>query len=202
MDQRKVLILAGVLGVLLLIIIIGTVAYISSSRSTSPQNTQKIVTSSPLPIPSTATSGSNPAGSVSNTKGNFKTYSGTGFSVRYPKTWGLLTCSNSKDFEFDPVNGTDQLKVVCNKALKPITVIVHTTPVSCLGSKQTFGSVTTTKAVDSGAPFTDYRYCTQTTPQLDISTRYSPNGGTAVATTDYSSQVEQLISNVSFGGGS
>lgn len=202
MDQRKALILAGVLGVLIIAIIVGTIVYLSRNVQTNETSSQKVVTSSALPIPSFSSGSRSPQGSTPPANPNFKTYTGAGFQIQYPKTWGLLTCSNSANIEFDPESSTDQLKVACSSAVKPITVLVRTTAVTCPGSKVTFGNTAVLKSVDTSLGRTDYRWCTQTNPMLDISARYSNSGGKAASTTDYSSQVEDMISRIYFGAGS
>ncbi len=199
MDQRKVLVLAGILGVLIIAIIIGTIIYVTHNSSIS-STVPTIVTSSPLPLPSSSIPVSSPAPRASSAPSNIKTYNGTGFQVQYPNTWGLLTCSNSNSFELDPANSIDQIKVSCNAAVKSVTILVH--QVSCSGQTVKLGNVSVIKSVDPSGGRTDYRWCTQTNPMLDISHRFSPSGGTATSTTDYSSQVEDMISKIYFGAGS
>ena len=183
-------------------IIVGTIIYIRSGSSTDNSNPH-VFTSSPAPslpataaIPTFSSSSAAPAADP-----NTKVYSGSGFQVRYPKAWGLLTCSNSSNFELDPTSSADQLKVPCSRATKPITVIVGSKS-ACPGQVETLGSLRVTKSVDPSGGRTDYRWCTQTNPVLDITTRYSTSGGAATATTDYSAQVEQMISGITFATGS
>ena len=61
-----------------------------------------------------------------NVPGNMKSHtSDLGLTINYPKSWGILTCSNSYNFELDPTNGTDMLNMMCNDAMKPISVIIN-----------------------------------------------------------------------------
>lgn len=196
MDQRRVLTLAGILGVLILAIIIGTIVYLTHSfESTS---TPRVVTSNPSSIPVYSPLPS--ASALGRQTGvNTKVYTGGGFQIQYPTSWGLLTCNNSHNIEFDPTNGADQLNFSCNRSIKPITILVG--PASCSGTTIKLGSVSVVKSVNTTGGEIDYRWCTQTSPMLDITHRVAQSG-TATSINDYSSQIEDIISKIYFGAGS
>lgn len=215
MEQRRV-ILAGAIALVAAIVVLGVVMAVggllpglfgNKSENTTISNLP-IISSSITPAPTfTDLSGTpNPSQTPNNSNQNnivvapnSKVYVGDGFSLSYPNTWGLLTCSNSKNFELDPTSSTDSLNVSCNRALKPVTILVHTGSFSCPGNSVTLGNnsaVKSTKKWSDGE--IDYRWCVSVGGKtLDISHRFSPNGGRATSTTDYSSQVEDLIKTIS-----
>lgn len=161
--------------------------------STSPTPTGTLNPGSATP---TGTPGANSTSSGNNSA-NLKTYSGDSFSLKYPKDWGLLTCSNSKNFELDPTSSQDVTGVICDFAVKPITVLVKDGSISCPGNQVTLGSRTATKSVKT---FSDgdinYRWCVQTGGKtLDITHRVSNSGSRATSKTDYSKQIEDMISD-------
>lgn len=205
MDERsKTLIITAIVLILILAIIFGVIFSVIriiqgnrnpfQTRSTTPQQT---VSPSPetnlpatgresTPIP---TQESNP---------NFKTYSGQGFSLLYPKDWGLLTCNNSQNIEFDPTQGADQLNLACDIALKPITILVGGS--GCQGGEtMDKGGVTFIKQKTDVEGGINYRYCIQTNPSLEITHRVSSIGGRAISKEDFSTQIEEMISQVRVG---
>lgn len=127
-----------------------------------------------------------------------KSYSGNGFSLDYPQNWGLLTCQNSQNIEFDPNNSTDQQVTSCSRAIKPITLIVRDSAM-CAGTVQTIGNVNVRKSVDKDDISTHYTWCTQTTPSLEFSTRVSSNPrSNAYTKENFSSEIEQIIATLKF----
>lgn len=221
MENKKTLIATGAVVVLLIVLIIGgilflfnfirnkqqeantnifpsapvvegspsTVAYATTSPSPTitvrPTSTPK-ATPKPTPAPSSVV----PAGT--------KTYTGNGFQLFYPQNWGLLTCSNSQNIEFDPLNSTNQLNYKCDYAIKPITILVHSSTPSCPGSIITLGGVSVIKSVTNTANGTTYRWCTKTSPSLDITNRVSATTQRAYSTKSYASEIEQMISQMHF----
>src|SRR5690349_10767404 len=125
MDQRKALVAVSIVVVLVLAIIVGTIFYLTKIFKSSNQPSTKVVTSSSQP----AASGANaPSDNLPSTQPgqpqtsavttppanpNLKTYNGNGFSLQYPKNWGLLSCSNSNNFEFDPYN-SQNTQIACD----------------------------------------------------------------------------------------
>lgn len=129
-------------------------------------------------------------------------YNGKDFSLTYPKNWGLLTCNNSENFEFDPSNATPQLNVPCSFAVKPVTILVNAST-TCTGDRVNIGSyqVTKEKLVDvniNGNKYEAvYRWCfVAKNKNFDISHRVSKQGFPASSKDDFSNQVEQVISSI------
>lgn len=199
MEQRKTLIVTGVVFVLIILIIIGTIIYLvktvgsRNSATISLPSPEGLIIVSPSPQPY-----ANPSASV--VPSNLKTYTGQGFSLHYPTSWGLLTCSNSHNFELDPTNSTDQLNVSCDNAVKPVTVIVG--PASCQGEAVKLGNNQVVRSKTQDGADVSYRWCIAGNPNLDITHRVSPSGSRAASSVDYSSQIEQMISQIYFGAGS
>lgn len=200
MEEKRTLIIAGVIAVIALILLGGLIYYLVKTFIGSRNN---VVTSSPAPssyvgLPSTGVSptpqpSSNP---------NLKTYTGSNFQLSYPSSWGILTCNNSSNFEFDPTNSNSQ-NVSCDVAQKPITVLVGNSS-GCGGTTMQLGnnSVLYSKQTTTDG-YIKYEWCTQGGPTvLNITERVSPNGEQATSVRDYSSEVEQMISSLRFGGGS
>lgn len=137
------------------------------------------------------------------TTGDLKTYKGNGFSLQYPKTWGLLTCSNSQHFELDPASSQDLSGIVCDRAVKPVTVLVADR-LNCSGEKINLGGKEVTKStVASAGGDIDYRWCVSAGGKnFDISHRVSSSGARASSKDDFSSAVEQIISTLQAAQGS
>lgn len=201
-DRTRTLVVTTIVLLIILALIAGVIFYISriirtrqqgSVIQTSPKGTITIVSPSPSSTDSVETREETPAPSPENTK----SYKGQGFTLNYPKNWGLLTCSNSQNFELDPTNSQDQLKVNCDVAQKPITVLVGGG--NCQGQQMSKGGVTFTKSKTDTQNGADYAYCTKTTPALEITHRVSPTGSRATSKEDFSSQIEEMISKISFG---
>lgn len=212
MDQRKSLIIA-VLGIIVIVaIIVGTVVFLvrgvkSRASTATPQPTSvstqiPVFGGSPAPLASVvpAASPASTAGSNANTQTNLKTYNGSGFSLQYPKGWGVLTCSNSANFELDPYNGIDQSNVSCTYAQKPITILVGN--VTCNGETVKIGNTSVIKSARQTNNGTNYRWCTQTQPMLDITHRVSQTAGQAISNQDFSKDIEEIIKTFKTGTGS
>lgn len=207
MESNRALAAVGLVVVLILAIILGTLFYLNKTFHSSSNPVSRVVVASTVPTlpetnataaPTLSPAGGNPSGA----SGATKIYSGTGFRVEYPSSWGILTCSNSSNFELDPISSADQLSHPCNYAVKPVTILVHQTMLSCPGNSETIGSMSVTKGVTAFGSGIQYRWCTQTTPQLDITERVSGSLSSTATSNDYSYQVEQILSTLSIGGGS
>ncbi len=220
-EQRKSLFVTAIITLLILALIIGVIIYLvrfiqgrqnankitsnntTITRSAAPNST--IFNPSEAPVASANPSiGFNypPASAVPGLPaGDNELYSGNGFQVKYPKNWGLLTCNNSANFEFDPTSNVDQIGVVCDYAIKPITILEGGNP-NCQGENVTLGNVSVIRSKvidDNGA---DYRWCTKTSPVLDITHRVSKTPARAASQADYSADVEKMIQNTTFVSGS
>lgn len=207
-DQRRSLIATAVVTLFILGLIVALVLFLvrfvqNRQKTQTGSNITVKVTPSPSGFPNSSSSGLPRTSGFSqgdNQNLNTNLYVGKGFSIKYPKNWGLLTCNNSQNFELDPGNSADSLKFPCEGALKSVTVLVGTSP-NCQGDSVTLGGVQAVKSKlidDSGV---DYRWCTKTNPTLDISHRYSKTPSRATSTQDYSVQVEDVIKSLTLGSG-
>lgn len=221
MDQRKSLVITALVLIFIIAVIVGTIVFLvrgarsrtAGNNTTVPQVTE-IPTFSPAPesieapstgnvpaqTPAPAEDDSNKGGTPPNQQ-NLKTYNGASFSIKYPSNWGMLTCSNSQNIEFDPTSPTDQLNVRCDVALKPVTLLVGTNP-TCEGQSVKLGNVEVVKSVTQTSTGKNYRWCSKTLPTLDITHRVSSTPSRATSTQDYSSQIEDMIKTFKPGAGS
>lgn len=204
-----------ILGIIALIIFIALVAglisllfrVITSPFSTPPTPTPIIIptptplaTLTPTPIPP-------PVGVVTPTPIpigggpgiiTVKTVTGPGFAMDYPSSWGILTCANSPNFEFNPRTPVDQLGVVCTFAQEPITVLVSNNLSGCAGQNINIASVPVIFSTTTSANFISHQWCTLTQPILKISHRVSTSSFPATSPVDYSPQIEQMIASLRF----
>lgn len=201
MDERaKTLLVSIVVLIVILAIIFGVIFSIvrviqnrrttTLSQSPSPKATQR----SASPVATSGETGRDFQPSAE-TDSKFKTYKGTSVEFKYPNSWGLLTCKNSQNIELDPTNSQDQLNFNCDVALKPVTVIVGSS--TCAqGETVDKGGVMANKVVTKTQTGTNYKWCTKTTPALEITHRVSSDKSRATSTEDFSAQVEELISTI------
>ena len=127
---------------------------------------------------------------------NDKIFKGIGFSLTFPNKWGLLTCGNSNNFEFDP-NGGDMKDVACDSALKPVTFVI-VPKLNCSGDPIKLGNnhVTTTKTISDHGDVS-YRWCTVVgNTSFDITHRVSASGSRATSKEDFSKEVEKIITSL------
>lgn len=202
MDRKKTLIVTGIVLLVILALVFAAVFYlvrtIQNRQSASQRTTFPDTTSLPILAPSTTPTpaGTSPTSSSQPSSAG-KTFRGATFQLTYPTNWGLLTCSNSRNFELDPYIGADQLGVACDRAVKPITVLL-TDNLSCTGETVTMGPnqvVRIQEGTKGGA--IDYRWCVYRNGQdLDITHRSNPSGGVATSREDFSTQIEQMISTL------
>lgn len=195
MDNRVKIVIGGAV-VLLLLIILAIFFFLSNVRKSTTSTPPEENTLNNLP---TLTETSTPTASTpTNTAptGNTQSYNGNGFSLRYPNNWGLLKCSNSNNFEFDP-NSATPTTIACNEAVKPVTVLV-TSNLNCSGEAMTIGSLTAVKSKNTNGNYTTYRWCVPLASgrALDITHRIDPNQSRATSTQDYSSQIEEMIKTI------
>jgi hypothetical protein len=225
-QQQRSLIFTAAVGLIILAIIVGSVYYlvkfiqtrVATSRQ-SPQASAEIVAQasvSPSPegsvqgeqasrtdqsdqqaqnLTETQPAGETKGGVGSAVTGDRKTYKGQGFSFSYPKSWSLLTCTNSTNIELNPAGGNDS-RVSCDTAQKPITVLVNNNW-GCSGDSVNIGSVSVKKSKQSDGGYIKYQWCTKTTPMLNITHRVSNSNDPATSKTDYSKQIEEMITSIS-----
>jgi hypothetical protein len=206
--QQRSLIFTAFVGLVILAIIIGSIYYLVKfiqDRQRTASDSQAV--SSPIPSGQIPFASENPQDSLGETGGgttgaqaNTKTYSAGDVQMIYPNNWGLLTCSNSLNFEFDPKNPEDS-QVVCSLAQKPVTILVNDST-GCAGDLIDIGPVKVQKQMQEEEGYRTYQWCTQTSPRLNISHRSSTYGAPATSPEDYSKQVEEMISRLSFVRGS
>lgn len=222
-QQQRSLIFTAAVGLIILAIIVGSIYYLvkfiqgrvaSNGASPSPVATEiaedfavpsstssGFLTGSPSPsvrtqVPQTGVvpqTGGNPASDK-------KVHNAGDFQLTYPKAWGIITCSNGKNVEFDPVNSADS-NIACDVAIKPVTVIVSDIS-GCEGQAAKIGNIDVIKSQVTDAGYTKYQWCTKTTPALNITHRVSQGGERATSKQDFSRQVEEIIATLSFGRGS
>lgn len=150
-----------------------------------------IPTPTPSPVPTPVVIINQPPPVVQGA--NEQLFSGAGFTLTYPENWGVLTCVNSPNFEFDPINNIDQVGAVCNVATKPITVIVQNSLSGCSGQVFQIGRYQVLKTTDAGNGYIENQWCTATNPVLVITNRVSPNVTGVASPIDYSPQIENMI---------
>lgn len=137
-----------------------------------------------------------PDGAATATQSPNKGFTSNGVLFTFPTNWGVLECTNSQNFELDPANTNDQ-KVGCDVAQKPVTVLVNTTT-SCPGDTVKIGNVNVTKSrVDDGTSV-DYRWCFNSGGnRYDVTHRVAKDGGRATSTSDFSADIEKMIGRLS-----
>lgn len=196
-QQQRSLVVTAAVGLIILAIIIGSVYYLVRFI----QGRTRTASNNPSPSVSASVS---PASEVSegaqDNPPNTKVHNAGNFQVVYPKDWGLLTCTNSANFELDPKNGADS-KIACDRAVKSITFVLDNNT-GCPAEAANIGQVKVTKSRESEGNYTRYQWCTQTQPILNITHRVSNSGETATSKEDYSKQIEEIISRLSFVHGS
>lgn len=190
MDRGRIL--AIIVIILIIAVILGTIIYLVSAF----RNRQVVIEDTPVP---TVNENGSPIPSpipISPVQGAaVKTYQGPGFTLQYPASWGTLTCTDSSHFEFDPVINVDQ-RVDCDRALKPITVLVGE-GTGCQGEAVQIGphQVARSKVIVQNG--VSYKWCLRTQSQsFEITHRVSTTGGRATSAQDYFPQVEQMISTI------
>lgn len=224
-QQQRSLVFTAAVGLIILAIIVGSIYYlvkfiqgrVSNSKQTAQVEEQvasgsaniggsfepqTINFSSTAPQSGTSSNPSQPGTSANtqNPPSGKKVYKADDFQLAYPNNWGVLRCSNSQNFEFDPQSPTDS-SLSCDLATKPITVVVADIR-GCQGEASKVGNLDVVKSQASEDGYTKYQWCTKTTPVLNITHRVSQNGETATSKQDFSKQVEDIIANLSFTRGS
>lgn len=194
MDQQSRLIVFGAIAFIILAAVVGSVIFLVRNSQVLVETPTEITTdlSSRLPVVSSTSS----ATTTTPPPPGMKTYVGQKFSVNYPTGWGLLTCANSQSIELDPVNGADVKDVVCDVALKPVTVLVAD-KLSCSGETVTLGSYQVVRSKVSAGGDTNYRWCVAVgNKTLDITHRVSPTGSRATSKEDSSAAIEEMIKTI------
>lgn len=126
----------------------------------------------------------------------FQRLSGPGFTLNYPINWGLVTCTNSPNFEFVPNAGFYQTQIFCSVAQQPITVIVSNNLSGCSGERVMIGNVQVLRSTITQADRTVHQWCTLTNPVLKITNRISTSAAPASSSIDYSVEIEVMIASL------
>lgn len=213
-QQQRSLVFTAAVGLIILAIIVGSIYYLVKflqgrvASSLKPQASVETIAQA-----SSSPEGGNIAGAEI-TPGNIpqttaseqgplsdkKVLNAGDFQLAYPKSWGRLTCTNSQNFEFDTGNSADA-KIACDFALKPVTVIIESIN-GCEGQTVKIGNIEVIKSKKIVDGYTAYQWCSKTTPLLNITHRVSQGGEKATSTQDYSKQIEEIISTLTFARGS
>lgn len=210
-QQQRSLVFTASVGLIILAIIVGSIYYlikfiqarVASSGQIPQASVSQVVQASGSPEGGSVAGAQirpNSSPTVSSqavtANSNQKIYNPGNFQLSYPKNWGVVTCTNSKNIELDPGNIADS-KINCQTALKSITVLVDKID-NCDGQNIKIGNteVIKSKKIDSG--WTVYQWCTKTNPVLNITHRVSPNGERATSKQDYSTQIEDMIKSLNF----
>ncbi len=212
MDIKRLIILI-IAAILFLSIIFGIIFSLyrlirsrQASTVISRDTTLSQLVSSPVP----QTGGANPSptplvsfSSAPAIPSNTKSYNLGGLQISYPKEWGILTCRNSQNIELDPTNGVDQLNLTCDRAVKPITIQTSFLTGCPNGQTVNLGGQVVAKVISTSSSGTDYKWCVNSPLRMEITHRVSQTDlRSAFSKTDYSQQIEQLISSFRMGGGS
>lgn len=198
-------IIFAIISIILIAAILGGVFYllknskqiISTDKNSNPLSRLETVTNSPTPTPSIS---KNPTLPVTNNQivapVSTKVYQGGNFTINYPQKWGIVTCNNSQNFELDPYNSTDLKNYSCDRAIKPITILVSNSALNCSGDTVKIGNSTVIKSKTVTANWLKNRWCVNKNGvSLDITNRVAPSG-TGTGKDDFSSQIEQIISGL------
>lgn len=200
MEDRRSVIISAIIGILVLTLIIGVIIYLirfilNRQAPVNRPTPTPIVNVTPTPV---VLRSPTPIPASSSIPSNVKRFQGNGFEVFYPNNWGILACGNSANFELDPTSSQEIRNAVCDYARKPVTFLVGEN--SCVGGENgQKGGILFSKIVKETEVGVNYKWCTKTTPPLEITHRVSSAGGRATSAQDYSSQVEELISKLRFG---
>lgn len=214
-QQQRSLIFTAAVGLIILAIIVGSIYYlvkfiqgrVASSRQTPQSSVETIAQVSANPE-GTSVQGSqfslSPQGQPPQIGGNvgpdLKIYNGGNFQFTYPKNWGMVKCTNSKNLELDPLNSQDS-SIVCDVAIKPITILVDNIS-GCVGETVKIGNLDVIKSQTNLDGYIKYQWCSKTEPVLNITHRVSQSGERATSKQDFSKQVEEIIAKLTFSRGS
>lgn len=202
----KTIILA-VVSVIIIALILSGVFYllknskqiIPSNKNSNPLGRLDVITASPTEAPSAAGNGIvSPA--INNqpvTNTGLKTYQGSNFIIKYPQKWGILTCNNSQNFEFDPYDSKDLNNFACDRAIKPVTILVSKEVLNCQGETVKIGTNQVIKSKTETAYWMKNRWCFfKNGLNFDITNRVAGTGITGTGKDDFSSEIEKIINSL------
>lgn len=184
--QQRSFLVTGIILVVILAIIVGSVVFLIRTIQS-----RRTPTSSARPSATVSVPGITPSPQVSILPANLKSQTVSSLELKYSKNWGILTCSNSQNIEFDPNSPTDQLNFLCDVAIKPVTVLVA--QATCQGQVVKLGITQAVKEINYTQTGVNYKWCTITQPNLEISHRVSSTGEQATSSQDFSKEIEQML---------
>ncbi|MDD2822646.1 MAG: hypothetical protein PHQ59_01060 [Candidatus Daviesbacteria bacterium] len=208
MEITKKTIIIAVVSVIIVAVILSGVFYllknskqiVSGSKNTNPLARLGVITSNTSPTPtSTAQNNSLPVTNNQTNQGstNTKTYQGINFTFQYPQKWGILTCSDSQNLELDPYNSNDLRNYSCDRAIKPITIIVSNSALSCAGETVKIGNNTVIRSKTETANWLKNRWCINKNGlSFDVTNRVNGQGITGTGKDDFSSDIETIIKSL------
>lgn len=213
MEGRGNLIAAIIVIILVLAVVFGTILYLTKSfggrinlfgslpkvTSLPIKTSNPIATSSPSSTKQVTSNPiiSTPVPTIVSVGGGKSIYYAKGFQIQYPANWGVLSCTTSSNFEFDPYNSANQ-KLSCDRAVKPITVLIDQ-GLACRGDLKKIGSHQVYVSKVAYRDWLTNEYClNESGRNIDITNRVATTGAIGTGKDDFSSQVEQMISTISF----
>jgi len=200
----KTIILAVVSVIIIAMILSGVFYLLKNSKQIITNNNSNplarlgVVSNSPTPTVSSE-SDSLPATNNQTTQisANTKTYQGRNFTLKYPQKWGILTCSDSENLEFDPYHSNDLKNYVCDRAVKPITILVGNGDLNCLGETVKIGNNTVIRSKTETANWLKNRWCVNKNGiSLDITNRINSQSIIGTGKDDFFSEIETIIKSL------
>lgn len=193
MDLLKRIIGIVLIAAVLTVVIFGVVGFIKSK--VSPKAASVTQTNTVSATPSAQTNISVSPEPIPQTGESKKNVNSVGVNFSFPNNWGVLSCSNSSNFELDPSNSSDS-RIVCDIAQKPITVLVNSNLV-CKGQPTNISGMNVLKYRVENARGVDYQWCfSKNGVNYNITHRVSPTAVRGTSTDDYSAKVEEMIGSV------
>lgn len=198
-------IILAVISVILIAVILSGVFYllknskqiISTNKNSNPLARLGVITNNPTPTSTPIPTPTVANNQVSAALVNTKIYQGRNVTFKYPQKWGILTCNNSQNLELDPYNSTDFKNYACDRSIKPITIIVSNSVLSCLGETVKIGNNAVIKQITETANWLKNRWCVNKNGvSLDITNRVNPTGITGTGKDNFSPEIEKIISSL------
>ncbi len=195
-------IIFAVVSILLIAAILGGIFYLLKNakqlnigKDIGSLSKLQIISSSPTPTISSLPQNLDQQSVVSSE--DTKSYQGRNFVFHYPKNWGIVTCNDTQNIEFDPYNKNDLKNFACDVAIKPITIIVGKEPFVCPGENLKIGNSNVVVSKTETANWVKNRWCVNKDGvNLDITNRVAPTGLQGTGKDDFSKQIEQIINSL------
>lgn len=167
------------------------------SKNSNPLEKLGVVTANPSPTSSEENGLPITGNQTAVTSVDTKTYKGENFVLKYPQNWGILTCSDSKNIELDPYHSEDQLNYFCDRAIKPITILVSSNALDCSGETVQIGNNSVIRSKTETAYWFKNRWCiNKNGVSFDITNRINSQSITGTGKDDFSSEIEKIIKSL------